>query len=112
MIYQVNSGELNVRIGIYSRATTKGPTGESSQAETLLFDRWAKRIDGATSEAEDGQLVAVTSTSFVIRWDPQVMASNKTGLFLRDIDGDFEVKGITLVDARRRWLELKTVRRG
>lgn len=108
----VFSGQLNRRVGFYENTVSKNDSGESVETEQLLKERFVKRVDAIGSEDEDGRLLALAVCRFQMRFDKDI-AAKASQLFIRDFDGDWQVVGpFSLLDGRRRYMELKCRKRG
>ncbi|MEO0573213.1 MAG: hypothetical protein AAF039_16015 [Bacteroidota bacterium] len=105
------SGNLNRRVGFYHTSSINNDQGESIDAPQLLLTRFAYREDVGGEEELDGQLVAMQVCRFFIRFD-KVIAANATALFIRDFDGDWDVTSYGITGSRKRYMELKCVKRG
>lgn len=107
------SGELTRRIEFFEKTWTKNLAGESVPANLSLGKRWAKRIDAAGSEEEDGRIIGLGVCRFITRFDATLFSKGGALVILDFENDEWEVSGPpNIIDGRRRYMEFKCRRRG
>lgn len=107
----VHAGEMNVRIELFRYVYVETTTSERERVEESLGACFSKRIEASASTDEEGKVIPIYARKYVIRFRKDLLLDG-SDYFLRDIDGDYTINNVTIVDARNRWLELKCNRRG
>ena len=108
----IHAGELSRQVELFSETYTNSDTSERVRSEVSMAKKFVKRIDGNGFEDEEGQRVPEKTATFIMRFDPAVLADGEKW-FIRDIDGDFFVQYIGITGpGRNRFLELKCRARG
>jgi hypothetical protein len=107
----IHAGKMNAAIELYRREPAKNAAGESVATDVLYDTRMAERNDAPGSEIEDGKAIGLFRRDYGLRFDPELMV-NATQFFVRDFDGDFDVVNVILTGSRKRYITLKTVKRG
>lgn len=103
---------MNRRISFYKDVSTRNAQGESINAPTFVSTRFAERIDAIGNDDNDGKLLSLAVCRYRMRFD-KVIAANASALTIKDFDGDWDVVGpISLLDSRKRYMELKCRKRG
>lgn len=106
------SGEMNVQVEFFENTEAKNASGELVPTEQTLGKKMAKRTDGSGSENLDGRLEAMGTRNYQLRFDTNI-AARASELFIRDVDGDWQVHGpIQLLDGRNRYMQINCRKRG
>jgi len=107
----IYAGQMTANIDFYKHEPTVSGSGEAVDADVFLKTRMAARVDNSGSVSESGQEVAQMVRSYQLRFDPEI-AANATALFIRDFDGDYNVQSVQIVDVKKRYMNLKCLKRG
>lgn len=109
--YTAHPGNLNTRVELYKWTTVKEATGEGKKTLTTLGKRWVERRDVSGSEDEEGKMVALSVTRYIMRYESDLL-NNGHEYVIKDQDGDFEINSVTLVGVQRnKFIELKCSKR-
>ena len=108
----IHAGELSRQVELFKETYINSDTSERVRTEVSIAKKFVKRVDGSGREDEAGMLVPEKLATFIMRFDPTVLAEGEKW-FLRDIDGDFHINYISITGpGRNRFLELKCRMRG
>jgi len=108
----VFSGQLNARVEFFENTNTSNDSGEVIESKTSLGFKMTHRIDAVGDEDNDGRLLGLSVCRFQLRFDAAIF-TKASELMITDFDGDWDVVGpARLLDARRRYIELRCRKRG
>ena len=107
----VHAGEFNTRIELFKNTFEETTTSERKRVEVSLGVTFAKRIEASSSTDEDGKVIPIYSRKYQVRFRRDLLLEGNE-YFLKDIDGEYVISNVTIIDTRNRYLELKCNRRG
>lgn len=109
---KVYIGELKDRISIlHENSYNSILNGESLPNWLVLKSCWANYIENSAVEDEEGRVRSIFTSSFIVRYDKQLIKGKAAEMLVQDSDG-FEYN-IVSVDQKvpKQYLQIKTVRR-
>ena len=105
----VNS--LKTRISIFKEVITTSGTGAPIKSPEIVKSCRANQREVNVGEEEDGKVRALFTTSFLVRYDKQLIKGKANGFWITDIDGFVYniVSVVPVID--KRYLQINTDRR-
>jgi hypothetical protein len=102
---------LKTRISIYKEVITTSATGAPDKVKELVKSCRANQKEVNVGEEEDGKVRALFSTSFLVRYDKELIKGKANGFWIIDIDG-FVYNILSVVPKiDKRYLQINTDRR-
>jgi len=108
----IHSGQLNYLVEILEKTHTQNSANESEITLVRIGQRFAKRSDDSVKDDDaDGRVISMNTTSYIFRYEP-FLIEKKSALVVRDFTGDYQVVGAEIVgNGRKRFVELKGIKR-
>jgi len=99
-------GNMDRRITVLRKATTKTNTGAETKADQEIATVWAERKTASSDKKLDEKVVALNVVLYSIHYHPDIKNENIQDLYVVDDGVEFEIYGFDYI-GRKKYVKLK-----